>query len=212
PVGTAKVYLGHEPADHFQSGCDGFESIGSDLVNNADARVDISGLAGNLASPCCITFSRLQQVGQTGQLIVRKISLVVDHGNDTSTFANHKATFFDGNVNDVTALSSLQIVTGVQQVTDLPTEGVSMVIRKLTRNQTRVQNPPVVKILLDRDIEINGGQYRSHVDVNDLNPDVGGTQYSIDLCLFGAVEVAASVTATTPRGRCVPRQAIMTLL
>jgi hypothetical protein len=211
PVGTAKVYLGHEPSDHFRSGCDGFESIGTDLVNNPDERVDTSGLIGNLASPCCITFKHLQQ-GQTGPLIVRKLSLIVDHGNDPSMFANHKATFFDGNVNGVTASSSLQIVTGFQQITDLPTNGVSMVIRKLTLNQARVLNPPVVKVLLDPEIQINGGEYRSHVDVNDLIPDIGGTQYSIDLCLFGAVEVDPSVTATTPRGTCIPGQAIMTLL
>jgi hypothetical protein len=226
PAGTAKVYLGSNTADHGQSGCNGFESIGTDLVNNPAARVDTSGLAGNLSSSCCITFKQFQ-TGPTGKLVVQKAVFINDHGSlPLTTFANHRVTFFDGNVNGVTALSSLQVVspTGFRQVSDLPTSGVSMTVRKLTLNQVPIADPPVVKILLDSctptppattcdpDIEINGHQYRAHFNINSIQPDSSGGLFSIDLCPFGAEEVDPSVTATTPRGMCIPNQAILTLL
>jgi hypothetical protein len=59
-LGVVKVYLGS--TDNGRSGCDGFEqSVGADVVGNQLARVDLSGLAGNLAVPCCVTWAQAKQ-------------------------------------------------------------------------------------------------------------------------------------------------------
>ena len=155
--GTLKVYLGSNADDNFKSLCNGFESIGTDLVNNAAARVDPSGLVGNLAAPCCITFGKAK-TGQIGKLLVRKIAFIVSQGTPPAAPAeNYKTTFMDGNVNGTTALASLQQVTGVTRTTDLSTNGVSIVITKLTGNI-----PPlgVVKVVRSADIQIIGGSSR----------------------------------------------------
>jgi hypothetical protein len=215
PAGIAKVYLGSEAADHFRSGCEGFESIGTDLVNNPDARVDLSGLVGSLAAPCCDTFKKFQ-TGQTGQLRVRRISVIVDHGLDDPLHAvpaNHKVIFKDGNVNGVTALASLQVVAGVARTVDLSTNGVSITITKLTSPSAGSSFVPVVvKVIPSSQIVINGGKFTTSVNVNELQPE-SGAQYTISLCPNGAESDAAiSAPANTPLGLCISDQAFMTLL
>jgi hypothetical protein len=207
PAGTAKVYLGSNPADDFQSLCNGFQTIGTDLVNNPDARVDTSGLVGNLASPCCITFGQLQQ-GTTGKLRVRKMSLIVDHGTDTTEFANHKVMFFDGNVNGFNAFSTLQVVTDVTRTFELSTNGVSIVITKL--GGTFGQG--VVKVIRSGEIVINGGKFTASVNVNDIQPE-SGAEYTIALCPSGAeTDSGAQTDPLLPPGLCIGDQAFMTLL
>jgi hypothetical protein len=213
PAGIAKVYLGSNAGDDFKSGCDGFETIGTDLVNNGDARVDTSGLLGNLSSPCCMTFKQFT-TGQTGKLVVRRISLVVDHGDvPLATPANHKVVFLDGNVNGATAFSTdpsttaLQTVTGVERTFDLSTEGVSIVIRKLTGS-----NQGIVKVIRSQDIVINGGKFTASVNVNDIDAE-SGAQYTISLCPNGAESGSGADTdPLVPPGLCIPDQAFMTLL
>ena len=207
-AGTAKVYLGSNADDHFKSDCNGFESIGTDLVNNPDARVDTSGL-GSLASACCVTFKTLQQ-GQLGKLLVRRISLVVDHGEEALTvFNNHKVVFRDGSVNGITALSSLQVVTGLQRTSDLSTNGVSITITKLTSPSNSSFVPTVVKVIRSGSIVINGGKFTTSVNINDLAPE-SGAQYTISLCPNGVEE--GTYPANTPVGLCIGDQAFMTLL
>jgi hypothetical protein len=216
PKGIARVYLGSEAPDNFRSGCNGFESIGTDLVNNPDARVDLSGLVGNLAAPCCNTFKKFQ-TGQTGQLRVRRISLIVDHGLDDplpyQVPANHRIVFNDGNVNGVTARSSLQIVTGFARTVDLSTNGVSIAITKLTSPSVGPSFVPVVvKVIPSSQIVINGGKFTTSVNVNQLQPE-SGAQYTVSLCPNGAESDAGlGAPANTPLGLCIPDQAFMTLL
>src|SRR4030095_10538045 len=131
PAATAKVYLGNNAGAQYKSDGNGCESIGLNLLTDTAARVDISGLTGNLASTVPITFPQLKQ-GQLGNLRVRKMSVIVHHGQDANQFASHKGVFKDGNVNGFTAASSLQVVTGLTRTFDLSTNGVSMVIQKLT--------------------------------------------------------------------------------
>jgi hypothetical protein len=210
-VGILKLYLGSNTADNFRSLCDGFESIGLDLVNNPDARVDPSALLGNLASPCCITFKQAQ--GKYGKFLVRKMALLVDHGDQPlTTPMNHEVTFFDGNINGVTAASFLEVVTGIVRTFDLSTNGVSIVISKLTLNQVPLAEPLIVKVIRSADIQINGGKFVSSVNVNDLQPDVGGTEYAINLCPNGVEVPDPPLLPTVPLGICIPDQAIMTLL
>ncbi len=200
-IGFLTVFLGNNAGDGFQSGCDGFESIGLDIVNNPDARVDPSRLPGNLAEPCCITFRDAQQ-GVTGQLRIRKMSLIVDQGS-VPGLNNQKVTFLNGNVNGIQAASALETVTDFQRTFDLPTTGVSMVVTKISGEDQGVK-----KVILNP--EITGGEYRTQVNVNELSPDTGGTTYSVDLCLSGAA--SEGLPANTPIGICIPTQAIMTLL
>jgi hypothetical protein len=172
--------------------------------------VDTSGLLGSLSSECCITFQQLQQ-GQTAKLQIRRIALVVDHGQDANEFANHKVVFFDGNINGITALSSLQLVTGQQRTFDLATNGVSITITKLTSPGNASFVPTVVKVIRSGSIVINGGKFAASVNINDLQPE-SGARYTIGLCPDGAEEVDPSLPANTPLGLCIGDPAFMTLL
>lgn len=215
PAGIAKVYLGSTAGDHFQSGCAGFD--GTDLVNSADARVDTSGLLGNLASPCCITFKQLQQ-GQTAKLSLRRMSVIVDHGLDDllhAVPANHKVIFRDGNVNGITAFSTLQVVTGLERMFDLSTNGVSITITKLTSPNNTGVVPRVVKVIPSGSIVINGGKFTTSVNVNELDPE-SGAQYTLSLCPNGA-DTGSGLeplpnSPPVPLGLCISDQAFMTLL
>jgi hypothetical protein len=211
PAGIAKVYLGSAAGDDFKSGCNGFESIGADLVNNEDERVDTSGLVGNLASPCCITFEQLQQ-GQTGKLVVRRISVVLDQGSPSTSPANYKVIFKDGSVNGITAFATLQVVTGEQRTFDLDTSGVSFTVVKLTSPSNPNFVPTVVKVIPSSQIVINGGKFTAHVNVTELAAE-SGAQYTISLCPNGAESDAAiGAPPNTPVGLCIPDQAFFTLL
>ena len=147
-LGVVRVYLGDiDNGDNGKSGCDGVESIvGANIVGNPDARVDLSGLAGNLAAPCCVTLAQARQ-GSLGNALVRKIAFIVSRPVSPASDPadNYKVTFFDGNINGVTALSSLMVVTGFARVPteQLSTNGVSFVITKLTGST----NIGVVKVI-----------------------------------------------------------------
>ena len=108
--------------------------IGADVVGNQLARVDISGLAGNLAAPCCVTWAQAKN-GSLGNALVRKIAFIVSRPVSpvSDPDVNFKVTFFDGNVNGVTALSSLMVATGFTRVptAQLNITGVSIVITRL---------------------------------------------------------------------------------
>ena len=209
-VGVVKVYLGSNASDNFKSACNGFEDIGLNILSNPDARVDTSGLAGNLASACCLTFGQLQK-GQLGKYLVRKIAFVVSPGTPAANPAeNYKVTFFDGNVTgngiSVSALSSLQLVTGVARSFDLITNGVSIVITKLTGN-----NPGIVKVVRSQDIVINGGKFTTSVAINDMSPE-SGADYSVSLCPNGAEQTDPNLPVNTPLGICISDQARLRLL
>jgi len=208
-LGILKVYLGNNAGDNFKSGCDGFESIGLDIVNIPGARVDPSGLVGNLMAPCCITFAKAQG-GQLGKFLVRKIAFIVGRPESPSD-ANFKATFLEGNVNGIQASPSLQLVTGVTRTFDLSTNGVSIVITKLTSPLARPVG--VVKVVRSTDIVINGGKFTTSVNINDIQPESGAT-YGISLCPSGAETdfVPDGDAALTPPGICIANQATMELL
>jgi len=179
---------------------------GFDLANNTDARVDISGLTGSLGSPSPITFQKLKS-GATGALLVRKMSVIVDHGDvSLASPANHKVIFFEGNVNGFTASPYLQVVTTPTRTFDLSTNGVSIVIKKLTGTI----DIGVVKVIRSPDIQIIGGKFTASVNVHDISPE-SGAEYTISLCPSG-VEETGTLPANTPIGLCIPDQAFMTLL
>jgi hypothetical protein len=227
PLGTARVYLGSNAANQFKSGCAAFDA--TDLVNNQNARVDISALFGNLAKPCCTTFKSFQ-TGQTGQALVRKLALVVDHGigvpltpcspSNTSACANHKITFYDGNVNGVTARSSLQTVTNVVRVTDLVPDGVAIVITKLSDPAAPPNTlPKVVKVIQNPPegspgpalVVINGGKFTTSVKVVDIEATTGA-KYAFNLCPNSSdVTDENPLVAGVARGVCISDQGLATL-
>jgi hypothetical protein len=203
PAGTAKVYLGDDPYTNFKSGCSEVYPplSGANLVNNPSKRVDASGLVYGLAEPCCITFKKLQY-GARGNLLVRRIVLVVDQGQPSTSPANYKVRLLDGNVNGITALVALQVPTGFEPVTNLSTNGVSIVIRKLTG-----PTPGIVKVIPGSQIRITGPQFHVNVKNTELNPDVGGSEYAVNLCLNGAEEGSGTDTnSLQPTGLCIPDQ------
>ncbi|HKZ03966.1 MAG TPA: hypothetical protein VJU81_00725 [Methylomirabilota bacterium] len=207
-LGELFVYLGTE--NNFKNKCDGFESIGADIKNNPDARVDASQLLGGLAVPCCSKFSDLQK-GQIGNARVRKIAFVVSRPisppSDPLT-ENYKVLFKDANVNGITAVSSLRVVTGETRVTgELSTNGVSFVITKLTGTF----GLGIKKVIPSSEITIIGGKFAGSVNTNDIDPE-SGAQYGISLCPNGTEQNDPSLPPNTPLGICIADQAIMTLL
>lgn len=210
PAGTAKVYLGSDAGDQFKSECDGSEAIGTDLVNNPDARVDTSAMLGQFSAPCCITFAQFRQ-GARAQLRVRKIAFVVDQGSPASPLpdpVNHKVIFLDGSVNSATAFATLEVVTDVTRTFDLSTNGVSIVITKLSGTS----GLGVVKVIRSGQIVINGGKFTASVNVNDIQAE-SGAQYAISLCPDGAeAESGANDNPLVAPGICISEAALMTLL
>lgn len=189
-VGSLIVNLGSQ--NQFTGGCAAAATTlsASNLVDNRDPRVDPSLLLGQLASACCMTVKQSQ--GRYGNLFVRSISVVVDQAIFLTTPANYKVNLLEGVVNGIRATDSLVVASGYEQVTNLPVDGRSIVITKLT-------GTPIDPIVIGNDaIETIGGRLRTQVPVQSLSPDPGGTTYSVELCLFG--------------GRCIPLQGFLTLL
>jgi hypothetical protein len=208
PAGTAKVYLGDDPYTQFKTGCSEVYPplSGTNLVNNPQKRVDASGLVYGLAEPYLITFAKLKY-GARGNLLVRRIVLVVDQGHPSTSPANYKVRLLDANVNGTTALVALQVPTGFAPVTNLSTNGVSIVIRKLTG-----PNPGIVKVIPGSQIKVTGPQYHVNVKGTELSPDPGGTEYAVNLCLNGAEEGSgADADSLQPTGLCIPDQGYISL-
>jgi hypothetical protein len=209
-LGTLKVYLCN--ADNGRNVCDGFEQIGLDVVNNPVARVDPSGLAGNLAGPCCITFGQAQQ-GTLGNSRVRKIAFIVSRPVSPASDPadNYKVQFFDGNVNGVTALSSLMVATGFTRVptAQLSTTGVSIVITKLSGTN----NLGVVKVIRSGNISTGGNNFTvtPNISMGDLFPE-SGARYAFSLCPSGVeTDLDPSLDPKTVLGICIANQAILLL-
>lgn len=197
--GTMKVYLGANSP--FTSGCAAFAGIAVDIRNNGDARVDASNIAVNNPPACCVTFGSLQN-GQIGNLFVRKIAFIVDRGvSGVDSDLNFKATFFDGNVNGITALSSLRVVTDFVRVTPTSTNGVYIVITKL--NSVNDPNSVgVVKVIKPSDIVINGGKFTASVKVVDIQAE-GEMPFAVSLCPNGTTDNDPNLPANTPVGICI---------
>jgi hypothetical protein len=186
-LGVVRVYLGS--TDFGRKDCNGFEqAVGADVVGNQLARVDLSGLAGNLAAPCCVTWAQARS-GSLGNALVRKIAFVVSRpvSPESDPDVNFKVTFFDGNVNGVTALSSLMVATGFTRVptAQLNTTGVSIVI---TRLLSPVLNLPlgVIKVFRSGNLATDGNKFSvtPNMNLSDLTPESGG-KYGFSLCPSG---------------------------
>jgi len=198
--GTMKVYLGD--VSPFKSGCENFDGTAVDILNNSDARVDASGILVNNPPLGLVTFGSVR-TGTIGNLFVRKIAFIVDRGvSGVDTTDNFKATFVDGNVNGITAQSSLQVVTDQVRVTPTSTNGVYIVVTKLDGTN----NVGVVKVIPPSDIVINGGKYTTSVKVVDIFAE-SGAPFAISLCPNG-VETGFNPDSPNPVvGICIPDNA-----
>jgi hypothetical protein len=215
-LGVVRVYLGDiANGDNGKSGCNGVEQIvGADIPGNPDARVDLSGLAGNLAAPCCVTWAHAKQ-GSLGNALVRKIAFIVSRpvSPPSDPADNYKVTFFDGNVNGVQALSSLMVATGFTRVptAQLSTAGVSIVI---TRLFSPVLNLPlgVIKVIRSGNLSTAGNNYTvtPNINMGELSPERGG-KYGFSLCPSGVEETDPDLPDNTPIGICIADQATLTL-
>ena len=212
-LGVVRVYLGS--TDNGRSGCDGNEqAVGVDVVGNQLARVDLSGLAGNLAAPCCVTWAQARQ-GSLGNALVRKIAFIV--GRPVSPVSdpadNYKVTFFNGNVNGEQALSSLMVATGFTRVpsAELNTTGVSLVI---TRLLSPVLNLPlgVIKVFRSGVLSTDGNKFSvtPNMNLSELNPESGG-KYGFSLCPSGVEQTDPELPDDTPIGICIANHATLTL-
>jgi hypothetical protein len=224
--GTVKVYLGSTPGDFFKNGCDAVDAtLGVDIKGNPDARVDLSGLVGNLASPCCLTFSDAQK-GNVGNQQVRRIAFIVSRPVSPAfdPDENYKVQFVSGSVNGITVTGTppepgvippqglLQVVTNFVRKTDLSTNGVSITISKLTSPLNQPKG--VVLVIPSRQITIIGGKYTASVNVNQIQAE-SQASYAIALCPNGA-ETDVVPDPTNPpsipvRGICIADQGRMTL-
>ena len=210
--GTVKVYLGSTPGTlfNFTNGCAAVPQP-VDIVGNADARVDLSGLVGNLSSPCCVKFSDAQK-GSVGNQRVRRIAFVV--GREVAPVAapetdeNYGVQFLDANVNGITAASSLQTVTNLVRKTDLSTNGVSIAITKLTSPTN--QPTGVVAVIPSSQVTINGGKFTASINVNQMAAE-SGASYAISLCPNGTEQNDPGLDPNTVIGNCIADQGQMTL-
>ena len=210
-LGVMKVYLGNIlNGDNGKSGCNGVEStVGADIIGNPDARVDLSGLAGNLMTPCCVTWTQATN-GQVGNALVKKIVFVSGRANPDVVNENYKVTFFDGNVNGVTALSSLMVATGFTRVptAQLVTTGVSIVITKLAGTN----NLGVVKVFRSGNLDTSGNKYSVTPTITMSQIFVeSGAKYAFSLCPSGVEETDPNLDPKTPIGICIADQAILTI-
>ena len=213
--GTMKVYLGSAPGSQFNF-TDGCAAVPQpfDIKGNADARVDLSGLVGNLASPCCVKFSDAQK-GNVGNQRVRRIAFIVSRPvapvSDPPT-TNYGVQFLDANVNGITAAPSLQVVTNVVRNTDLSTNGVSIAITKLTSPTNLFTG--VVTVIPSSQIIINGGKFTTSINVNQMQAE-SGASYAISLCPNGTEQNDPSLNPPTGPftvlGNCIADQGRMTL-
>ena len=227
--GTVKVYLGSAsgtqgPPFNYTDGCADVPQP-FDVFANPDARVDLSGLLGNLSRPCCVKFSDAQK-GNVGNQFVRRIAFVVSRPvapvGDPANI-NYGVQFLDGNVNTITAAgsppvtpTSFQTVTNFVRKTDLSTNGVSITITKLSSptGTPEVPKTGVVLVIPGSQIIINGGKYTTSINVNQIQPE-SGASYAISLCPNGAetdVVPDPTIPPSIPvRGLCIADQGRMTL-
>jgi hypothetical protein len=225
--GTIKVYLGSTPEDFYKNGCDAVAAmLGVDIKGNPNARVDLSGLVGNLASPCCVSFSDAQK-GNVGNQQVRRIAFIVSRPVSPPADPdkeNYKVQFVSGSVNGITVTGTppqpgeippqglLQVVTNFVRKTDLSTNGVSITITKLTSPRTNNADTGVVAIIRSGQIVINGGKFTTSVNVNQIHAE-SQASYSIALCPNGA-ETDFTPDPINPNpvvGLCIADQGRMTL-
>ena len=187
-LGAAIVYLGNIlNGDNGKSGCSGVEQIvGADIPGNPDARVDLSGLPGNLFAPCCETFAQATQ-GQAGNALVTKIAFISARPfspPDDPDDKNFKVTFFDGSVNGFSALSSLMVATGFTKVPteQLSTAGVSIVVTKLTGTN----HLGTVKVIRSGNLSTAGNKYSANpnLTMSQIFAEVGAS-YIFSLCPSG---------------------------
>ena len=193
--GTVKVYLGSTPGTQFNftNGCAAVPQP-FDVVANADARVDLSGLVGNLSSPCCVKFSDANK-GNVGNQRVKRIAFVVSREvapvAAPETDENYGVQFLDANVNGITAngptaVPGLQTVTNLVRQTVLSTNGVSIAITKLTSPTGTPQQPNtgVVLVIPSSQIVIIGNKFTASINVNQMAAE-SGASYAISLCPNG---------------------------
>lgn len=204
--GIMTVNLGTTTVDNFKNGCNAFAGF-VDIRNNQDARVDASQLALNNPPACCSKFTDLQN-GTIGNLIVRKIAFIVSRPVSpvSDPPENYGVRFFDGNVNGITALSSLQVVTNFVRVTPTSTNGVSIAITKLDG-----VGAGVVKVIPSSEIVINGGKFTTSASINDIVPE-SGASYAVSLCPNGTEQNDPNLAENTVLGICIADQARFTLL
>ena len=184
--GTLKVYLGSKENPKGPGCAVNASIVGPNITNNPDARVDASGLVPSLRVLCCSTFKNLQN-GQIGNTRVRKIAFIVSRrlsGDDTEE--NFKVTFRGGNVNGITAQSSLRVVTDFVRVTPTSTNGVYIVITKLDSGNDPT-SVGVVKVIKPSDIVISGGKFTTSAKVVDIQAE-GGMPFAVSLCPNGTTE------------------------
>jgi hypothetical protein len=123
---------------------------------------------------------------------------------------NYGVQFLEGNVNGITAASSLQTVTNFVRKTDLSTNGVSITITKLTSISVPPQPTGVVAVIPSSQIIINGGKYTTSINVNQMQAE-SGASYAISLCPNGTEQNDPNLAPNTVLGNCIADQSRMTL-
>jgi hypothetical protein len=183
--GRLIVYLGNSGQGFTAAPATGPCCNGVNLEANGDARVDPSGMLGNLADPCCTTFDSAKN-GKLGNLFVRSFIVVLNQGsvNESPLPLNHRLVLTEASFNGSEASDSLQIAgPPVASCVWPPLEALRIAIYK-----TSDLNDPV-KTLTNLSIDPTSCELRGDVVLNDINPDPGGTTYHVWVLRDGNVPV-----------------------
>ena len=169
---------------------------GVDLVGEGNPRVDASQISGK-KQDCCMSVGQTQQ--PFGSLFVLSISLVVDPGKSDKA-VNYQINLHgaDINHNPEYGLDNLLVPDpfGYATFADMPASGRSIQISRVDGSAST----PILTVS-DKGIKNNGSEMVTEISVGKLIESdkefQPGTQYRVDLCLFG--------------GRCIPGQGFFTL-
>jgi hypothetical protein len=172
-AGKLRIYLGSEAATNYKTNHD--DTVASSLVplalvTDPGLRVDASGIdpSGTLPgidpTPCCITFATAASNSKYGKLLVRSVTVVLDHGEAPLTAAlNHQVKDVGATVNLNSSNAHLQVVAAYNPSCDWPPiDGLVMQIYKVLDGGERRWSRTVI------DAEINQCTLQGSVNVNDF--------------------------------------------
>ena len=152
---------------------------GADLLKEGSRRVDVSQISGKKE-----LLSVVETQQRYGAWFVRSISLVVDHG--WRKRANYQIRVHDGHVNDFALIDTVSIPDQdnwtLLTYPDLPVSGRSI---QISRADVLPSTP--ILIIPNDAIKVGDSQLVAQIPVESLLKSGAppGTQYRVDLCLFG---------------------------
>lgn len=197
-AGKLKIYLGSGGPNNTTNHDDTSTTTPLDFFADSALRVDPQGLDFDLLNKtpeaCCITFSDAASNGKYGKLLVRAVSVVLDHGpvNNTPVVPNHQVKSVVAVVDGNSSSSQLLVVDPIYTPSCNwpPVDGLVMQIYKDTGTPTA---PALTWARTVVDTTINECTLTASVKVQDFATGANGSgDYEVQVTAFsGASNPAA---------------------